>query len=167
MEIWSRNYVNSSSNHYRYDMFHADGKDYKTWDPANNGLDMTKYTMDRWMRNRYLSTSVYPYIDDETQIVNESLTDDSDPAATLYNQNADRIQHMSKPVTNIRMADDGTISFDFKVSTTAIKDITNDQSLKFNAQWYDLNGRRLPSAPSGSGIFILRLSDGTTRKVIQ
>ena len=166
MEIWSRNYVNSSSNHYRYDMFHADGKDYKTWDPANNGLDMTKYTMDRWMRNRYLSTSVYPYIDDETQIVNESLTDDSDPAATLYNQNADRIQHMSKPVTNIRMADDGTISFDFKVSTTAIKDITNDQSSMLNAQWYDLNGRRLPSAPSGSGIFILRHPDGTTRKVI-
>ena len=165
--IWGNNDVNYYPTHLRYDLFHADGKDYRAWDPNNDGLDPAKYTMDDWVRNRYLSTSVYPYVDEEAQIVNESLTDDSDPAATLYNQNADRIQHMSKPVTNIRMADDGTISFDFKVSTTAIKDITNAQSSKLKAQWYDLNGRRLPSAPSGSGIFILRHIDGTTRKVIQ
>ena len=166
-DVWGSNDVNYYPSHLRYALFHADGKDYKTWDPKNDGKDPAKYTMDGWIRNRYLSTSVYPYVDSLT--VNESLTDDSDPAATLFNPNVDGVNRMSKPVTNIRMAPDGTISFDFKASTSAIQDIIklDDQSLKLKAQWYDLNGRRLPSAPSGSGIFILRLSDGTTRKVIQ
>ena len=163
-EIWSNNMVNTSERHYRYDIFHADGKDYKTWDPANNGLDYGKYTMDNWMRNRYLCTSVYPYADSLT--VNCSLTDESDPVAALFTANADGLMLMSKPVTNIRMADDGTISFDFMGGATAIGGIST-VTVAEPVAWYDLNGSRLPSAPSRPGIYIVRYSDGTTRKVIK
>lgn len=149
-EIWSNNNVNSSPSHYRYDLFHADGKDYKSWDPANNGLDMTKYTMDRWMRNRYLSTSVYPYAD--STAVNESLTDNSDPKAMVYTANADGIKLMSKSITNIRVADDGTISFDFMGGGTAIRGVKSVEVK--SEQWYDLQGRRLPDRPQRKGLYI-------------
>ena len=148
-EIWSNNGVNSFSGHYRYDLFHADGKDYRTWDPANNGLDMTKYTMDHWSRNRYLSTSVYPFADGNT--VNEVLTDDSDPKAVVYTANAEGVMLMSKPITNIRVADDGTISFDFMGGETAIKGV---KSVAPKDQWFDLQGRRLPGRPVCKGLYI-------------
>ena len=164
--MWSNNDVNTYNKHNRYDMFHADGKDYRDWDPENNGKDWGKYTMGDWMRNRYLSTSVYPYADSLT--VNQSLTDESDPAATVFTANADGDFLMSKPVTNIRMADDGTISFDFMndlVSVAPIRYAADTSSV--SEAWYDLNGSRLPSVPSRPGIYIRRHPDGTTRKVIK
>lgn len=148
-ETWSNNDVNSSNGHYRYDIFHADGRDYRDWDPNNDGKDMTKYTMDHWMRNRYLSTSVYPFAD--SIVVNQSLTDDSDPEATVYAANADGIMLMSKPITNIRMADDGTISFDFMGGATAIRGV---KSVAVKDQWFDLQGRRLPGRPGRKGLYI-------------
>ena len=153
-EIWSNNDVNYYSDHLRYDLFHADGKNYRDWDPANDGKDMTKYTMKPWMRNRYLSTSVYPYAD--STMVNESLTDDSDPAATVFKANADGVKLMSKSVTNIRVADDGTVSFDFMGGTTAMNDIIKFkvQSSKFKDIWFDLQGRRLPGRPAQKGLYI-------------
>lgn len=148
---WSDNSVNISKGHRRYDLFHPDGKTYADWDPAENGRGMGKYTMDNRLRSRYLSTTVYPYTDIETGAVIQSLTDDSDPAATLFNKNAAMTFRMSKPVTNIRMADDGTISFDF-MQTTGIKasvvDTTDDDG------WYDLQGRRLKVRPVRKGLYI-------------
>lgn len=149
-ETWSNNTVNSTTYHYCYDLFHADGKNYKAWDPKNDGKDMNKYTMDHWMRNRYLSTSVYPYADAQT--VNESLTDDSDPNATVYSANADGIKLMSKSITNIRVADDGTISFDFMGGGTAIRGVKSVEVK--SEQWYDLQGRRLPDRPQRKGLYI-------------
>ena len=149
-DTWSNNAVNSITNHYCYDIFHADGRDYKDWDPARDGKDMTKYTMDHWMRNRYLSTSVYPYVD--SLVVNESLTDDSDPNATVYKANADGIKLMSKSITNIRVADDGTISFDFMGGGTAIRGVKSAEVK--SEKWYDLQGRRLPGRPQRKGLYI-------------
>lgn len=163
-EIWSNNNVNISKDHYRYSLFNADGKDYKTWDPAENGKDYSKYTVDDWMRNKYLSTSVYPFISDSLTV--DLLTDESDPAATLFKKNAEGEKLMSKPITNIRMADDGTISFDFMKDPTSVDPIRRAASSAPDA-WYDLNGSRLPSAPSRPGIYIRRSPDGTTRKVIK
>jgi len=80
-----------------------------------------------------------------------SLTDDSDPAATLFNKNAAMTFRMSKPVTNIRMADDGTISFDFMQATgikASVVDTTDDDD------WYDLQGRRLKVRPTRKGLYI-------------
>ena len=150
-EMWSNNQVNSSDNHYHYDMFHADGKDYRTWDPTNKGEDMGKYTMDGWMRNCYLSTSVYPYTDLETQVVKASLTNYSDPAAIVYHDNADGVKFMSKPITNIQIADDGTISFDFMKDETAIRSL---RSVEAPDVWYDLQGRRLEGRPQRHGLYI-------------
>jgi M6 family metalloprotease-like protein len=150
-EVWSNNTVNSSSSHYRYSLFHADRKTYEDWDPNNNGRDMSKYTEPQWMRNRYLSTSVYPYVD--SLWVNDRLTDDSDPAATLYNANAEGVYLMSKPVTNIRKSLDGTISCDVIYPPSAIKAIKN-QGGSLHDSWYDLQGRRLSGKPWQKGLYI-------------
>ena len=162
-EKWSDNNVNNSLNHLRYDMFHADGKGYKDWDPANNGKDYGKYTMADWMRNRYLSTSVYPYAD--SFVINQGLTDDSDPVASVFTANADGVKLMSKPITNIQMADDGTISFDF-MATSAVRSLF-PSTMAVPMAWYDINGRKLPQKPKTSGIYVVRLSDGTTKKCIR
>ena len=149
-EKWSSNQVNVERYHYRYDLFHADGKDYRNWDPTGDGTDMSKYTMDHWMRNCYLSTSVYPYAD--TFVVNQSLTDDANPNASVYAFNADGVKLMSKPITNICMADDGTISFDFmKNEDTGIVTVASTDEPD---AWYTIDGRRLGSQPTSRGLYI-------------
>ena len=151
-ESWSNNQVNISNTYYRYDLFHADGKDYLDWDPANSGLDPNKYTQDNWMRNRYLSTSTYPYTDPTTQVMNDVLNDSSSPASVVFKANAEGNLFMSKPISNIRMDSDGNISFDFMKGETAIDGVPsldNDAGL-----WYDLQGRRLSGKPSQKGVYI-------------
>ena len=111
---------------------------------------MSKYTMDHWMRNRYLSTSVYPYAD--STAVNESLTDNSDPKAMVYTANAEGVKLMSKSITNIRVADNGTISFDFMGGGTTIRGVKSAEVK--SEQWYDLQGRCLPDRPLRKGLYI-------------
>ena len=161
--IWSNNKVNTSRSHYRYDLFNADGKNYRDWDPNEDGIDWGKYTMVNWMRNRYLSTSTFPYRSDS--LIVDQLTDDSNPAATLFNMNTDGSQFMSKPITGIQMSPDGTVSFSFNPHTAIVRPSADVKPQP--VAYYDLNGHRLPSAPSGSGIYILRYTDGTTCKVIR
>lgn len=151
---WRDAKVNVSDSHYRYDLFHADGKDYLDWDPDNDGEDDSKWVDEFHLHNRYLSTSVYPYIDPVTLVINASLTNDSDPAATLFKANSDGQRLMSKPVTNIQMASDGTISFDFMKEPTGIHDIWMEWGKAIDGQWYDLQGRRLQSEPSEHGVYI-------------
>ena len=148
---WADNVVNTQKDHFRYDLFHPDGKCYKDWDPAQNGKDMSKYTMDKRLRSIYLSTTTYPYVNSETGVVIQSLTDDTTPAATLFNANAAMTFWMSKPITNIRMADDGTISFDF-MKTTGIE--TPVVGTSADDVWYDLQGRRLQVRPTRKGLYI-------------
>jgi hypothetical protein len=100
------------------------------------------------MYNKYLSTSVYPYTDPLTLVVNASLTDNTTPAATLFNENAEGVMFMQKAITNIRIADDGTISFDFMKEASGI-DVVDG-----TAVWYDLQGRRLEGKPTRKGIYI-------------
>jgi len=151
-ERWRLNEVNIADSLFRYDLFHADSKDYLTWDPKNNGKDLGKYTMDNWVRSRYLSTSPYPYTDPLTLVVNASLTDNTTPAATLFNENAEGVMFMQKAITNIRIADDGTISFDFMKEASGIDavKVMDDGT----AVWYDLQGRRLEGKPTRKGIYI-------------
>ena len=151
-EEWSSNYVNNNSSHFRYDLFHADGKDYLIWDPENNGKDMNKYTMDGWMRSRYLSTSAYPYTDPVSLVVNASLTDGTEPAATLFNDNADGKLFMQKAITNIRVASDGSVSFDFMQVPSGIGSVPALSDGE--GEWYDLQGRRLSGKPTHKGVFI-------------
>ena len=149
---WGDNCVNISNSHFRYDLFHADGKSYLDWDPKNNGKDMTRYTMADNMRSSYLSTSAYPYTNPETQLLNDLLTDTSSPASVLFNDNAEGVKLMGKSITNIRMHSDGTISFDFMKNSTGINAVVDTQ--KNDDHWYDLQGRRLYHEPTRKGLYI-------------
>ena len=150
---WANNAVNIDDNHFRYDLFNADGKDYITWDPGNaGGSAYTKYTMDGFMRSKFLSTSTYPYTNPDTQVLNDMLTDTSSPASVLFNDNAEGIKLMGKSITNIRVAADGTISFDFMKGSTGIRDIIDTQ--KNDDRWYDIQGRRLYKEPTRKGLYI-------------
>ena len=67
---------------------------------------------------------------------NHALTDNTTPAAMLYNMNIDGSKLMGKPVTNIYEANDLTISFDFE-NKIANQDIymlgTDDMKIKYTS----------------------------------
>ena len=149
---WGNNEVNTSSIHYRYDLFHADKKNYFDWDPKSKGKDPNKYTMPDCIRSSFLSTSPYPYTDPVSLVVNQMLTNESSPASTLFNMNADEVRLMSKSITNIQVASDGTVSFDFMKEGTAIREVISVG--EESDDWYDFHGRRLSVAPSKPGIYI-------------
>ena len=115
-------------------------------------------------RNKYLSLAAYPFSDDV--VLNDSLTDVSVPASTLKNANVAGNYFLSKPITHIRMDEQGHISFEFMKVPTDISSVSISETPAIES-CYDLNGRRLPSLPSTSGIFILRFTDGSVRKVCQ
>ena len=109
--------------------------------------------MEPWARNRYLSTSVYPFTNPETLFINEGLTDGTSPAATLYYANADGAKFMQKAITNIQVASDGSISFDFMQVPSGINDLVPTRSEDEGA-WFDLQGRKLLGKPTHKGVFI-------------
>ncbi len=95
---WTANRVNATGqDHQRCTIFHADNSD-KMTSPAEIRGDLYPY---------------YTTKDGVTTIVNNSLTDESTPAATLWNSHDKSlgITYMSKPVTEITQNEDGTISF--------------------------------------------------------
>ena len=164
-DAWRGNLVNTSDEHYRYGLFHASGKDFRTWCPQNNGMDLTRWTEDNWLRSRYLSTSPYPYTDPTTLAVNNSLTDESSPAATLFTPAADGRKFMGKAITDILQAADGTISFDFmKGEDTGIETMSDVRGLTSDV-WYTIDGRRLPSRPAAKGLYIRRSASGGFEKI--
>lgn len=115
-----------------------------------------------------MSAQPFCYGEDDAGVVNASLTNDSKPAATLFNANTDSLKLMSKPITNIQMAADGTVSFDFMkeaVSVAPIRYSANGGDVP--VAYFDYSGRCLPSVPSCPGIYIVRYADGTTRKVVR
>ena len=158
-ELWSDNLVNTQSDHFRYDLVHADNRDYRSWDPANNGRDLEKYTMDGWLRNRYLSTSAYPWTSPETGLVNREFSDTSVPAATVFAAQADGRLLLSRPITNIHLDHDRTISFDFMGDVAGIKGAVSQRSGTSpddsgHAACYDLRGRRLQAPPRSGSLYI-------------
>ena len=90
-------YVNKSTRQH-YVLFHANDKN-----------SMLLY-LDGWP---------YPYKE------NNSLTNTSTPAATLFNNNNDGTKLMSKPITNMAVVD-GLASFDFDVIPTGMNELTTN-----------------------------------------
>ena len=150
-DSWGNCMVNTDDNHFRYDLFHADGKNYLVWDPNNNGKDYSKWTMSNWMRSSYLSTSPYPYIDAQSNVINDALTDDSTPVASLF-ASADGLNLMGKSITNIRLADDGTVSFDFMKS--AATGTASTPCIPDSSAWFSLSGRKLSGKPTEKGVYV-------------
>ena len=145
---WGINQVNASaSDHQRCTIFHADN------DADGTVLESIK-------------NDLYPYMSGGVPL-NDELTDDSRPAAKLYNKNADGTKYMGKPITAIKKNDNGTISFDVMggnednildntTSETAIKDIKAD-TRKADNRVYSIDGRYLGDDISalGKGLYIV------------
>lgn len=146
--VWGINAVNSSaSDHQRCTIFHADNDD--------------KITLDGIMGD------LYPYVNPRSGVViNDELSDDSTPASTLYNKNADGSKYMGKPVTAIEQNEDGTINFlvlggsDDNVldntTVSAIAGVKTDVKSADN-RVYSIDGRYLGNDVDklGRGIYIV------------
>ena len=154
---WCYNEVNIIGNHFRYDIVHADNLTYNDWKQIikDHGYMDWRVNEER-MYSRLLSSSPYPWSTDSTTFVNDALTDTSVPAAKMFNKNADGSTLLGKAITDIRMADDGTVSFNFMTDASAIGDAVrlNDKETMTDDHWYTLDGRRLSGQPTATGLYI-------------
>lgn len=153
--LWEGNDVNSQAKHHRLEYFHPDGLDYNYYDDLYDGEAV--YGPDG--RKLHLPNTAYPYTDAEG-VIHDALTDDTTPAATLFNKNADGTLLMGKPIKEI-CEKDGLISFKFYESNAA--GISAVQTDSRPVAYYDLQGRRITEP--ASGLYIVRYHDGTTKKV--
>ena len=147
---WSGNTVNnlySATDHPHFTIVYADQRDYASWKaelsvyPTNQ-----RYKNPHRMNCLFLSNAAYPYISETA--VNCELTDTSSPAATVYSKNAEGQTMLNKAITNIQMADDGTISFDFMGGTTGVEEVIDKNTVDAE-NWYDLQGRKVESPIHG------------------
>ena len=105
--IWETNKVNSVSTRQRCTVVPADGSTEYLTQVTRDGQTYDAYDYVK------MSGDPYPYQD------NDSLTNNSFPAATLYNTNTDGKRMMNKGIHAITQNADGTVSFNYKaVSTT-------------------------------------------------
>ena len=97
--------------------------------------------------NRTTSSGwAYPYQ------TNNSLTNTSTPAATLWNANSDEMKLMNKPLTNMSVAN-GLAAFDFMGGATSLTSVVSS-STDAPQVVYDLQGRRLQT-PAKPGLYIV------------
>lgn len=136
-DIWEYNNVNTFVNysnlyndHQRLTIFHADN-DESTETQAGD---------------------LYPFNG------NNSLTDTSSPAATIYQGGTT----MGKPITNITQNEDGSIDFDFMGGSndniiSGIHFVENDEMSSFGQGVYSLDGRYMGTSVNGldKGIYIV------------
>ena len=156
---WSYGDINNNPNHLCFDYFHADNHDYA----YDEGVYGRKNPYDDDGRNYRLRHTAYPYKDAEG-VVHDALTDTTTPAATLFHPRRDGSLFMGKPITQIQETD-GLISFHFSDTPDAITSLPADN---VPVAIYDLQGNVLNSLNSLSPrLYIVRFSDGTTKKCIR
>ena len=163
---WSANTVNNKRTERGFDLVHADNMDYDA--SLNWAMSIGKQYQNAGKMNSYvLSRSPYPYITDS--ICNDSLTDLSVPASIMIKANDAGSNYLSKAITNIKMSEDGLVSFDFMGgSVSAIREVNLEEETIPAA--YDLNGRYVGATADKSGrhgLYLIRRADGTVRKVIR
>lgn len=115
-DVWDNNAPNTTSDksvndHQRITIFHADNTD-GFYDQA---------------------TDAYPYNG------NDSLTNSSTPAATVYNANSDGSYFMNYAIRNIVQNDDGSMSFTFAKDST-VTDNQSADSVIFKETFDQCNG---------------------------
>ena len=125
-------YAYRDNDHQRLTIFHADNEEGSSADSQAGDL--------------------YPYKD------NNSLTDTSSPAATIYQGGTT----MGKPITNITQNEDGSIDFDFMGGSndniiSGIHFVENDETPSFGQGVYSLDGRYMGTSVNGldKGIYIV------------
>lgn len=173
------------NNNYSNEFYIIENRQQKGWDTElpNSGLiifhiehdekiwqDITNFINTNEKKRYYIipannNTSIaelkdwpYPYE------LNDSLTNLSEPAATLLHPNTDDSYMMSKPITNIHL-ENGLASFTFMGGTPTGINATAPQSLKPEAI-YDLYGRRLNANEVKPGLYIIKYKNGESRKVV-
>jgi hypothetical protein len=168
--VWAGNAVNNDPAKRRYDLVHADNRDYDAWDDWLDRQGKTSnYQNGTMMNNWHLSQSPYPWTDESSSAVNDQLTDTSVPAATMHYPNGEGSLVFGKPITNITMSEDGLISFDFmggKEEVTAVEGILEQQAAAGRQQSYDLAGRKLQGR-SRASLYVVRETNGKVRKVVR
>lgn len=162
---WKRNWVNNSTIQRGYQLVYADNLDYDDWDTII-GSGNNPYVDGR---NRHLGSAAYPWATDSTDFVNDCLDDNSTPPSLMYNTNQAGSRLLSKAISNIRVADDGTVSFDFMGGDPEdIEELEMPADLRPVAV-YDLSGHCVGSRLESQrpGLYIIRYANGTTRKVFK
>jgi M6 family metalloprotease-like protein len=157
---WRGNSVNNDKTKRRFYLVPADNMDYDAWDAYIDEKGLSNpYAKSPHMNNRHLSTSPYPYVVDG-EVMNNQLTDMSTPAAAMYYPDGSLL---GKPITNIRMSEDGLVSFDFMGGDpTGINDI---KVAGFKIQeCYDLQGRRVDNPQQGN-LYIVRTPQGIRKQL--
>ncbi len=137
-QSWADNTPNDNPRHQRM-----------TWVPADGQVETYRFMGYSYVSEEGLATDTYP------SGQNDSFTNISSPAATLFNANTDGSRLLNKSVLDIREAPDGTISFQF-LNAPAVPDGVRLPSLPSSAQrsggtLYDLSGRRLSSRQRSNG----------------
>ena len=115
--LWENNIVNTEGTFTIADGYTANF--------SNDHPRMTPFHKLRSLQNdTYYDT--YPIVSSKLNI--DSLTDNSKPAASLYNANTDGTLLMHKPITHIAKAANGDISFCFMAGagTATVCDVTGD-----------------------------------------
>lgn len=154
-DIWSYNIVNTTG----YDSY--------------SGIDNTHQRMTPVCKiygRKHLDT--YPISYGGTVI--DSLTDESSPAADLYNPNTDNTLKMHKPVYDIRKDGNGYISFVYMPSgvSAGMHAVGAERKKSGKMTVYDMNG--VPVAETSdinradlpAGVYILCREGGGTEKVV-
>ncbi len=163
--VWRGNTVNNNASKRRFELIHADNMDYDAWDDYISTKSLGQYAVSQRMNKRHLSSSPYPWSTDSTVFVNDELTETSVPAPKMNYANGEGQMALNKPITNIRMSEEGYVSFDFMGGDqTGISDL-KPQISNLKPQIYDLQGRSL-SGGQGRGLYIQRRADGTIRKCL-
>ena len=145
--IWALNNVNTIvnySNQY--------GKDYAYLDNDHQRLTIFHADNEEGASTKSQAGDLYPFNG------NNSLTDTSSPAATIYQGGST----MDKPITNITQNEDGSIDFDFMGGSnnniiTGIHFVENDEVPSFGQGVYSLDGRYMGTSANGldKGIYIV------------
>lgn len=154
--VWSGNRVNSfsSESDFRYRLVHADNMNYDEWKAKIKEDELTAYLDNsNRMNRRYLSTSSYPYGE------NNGLTDDTTPAAQMKDGT-----FLQKPITNIQMTSEGLVSFDFMGGATGLHDlrVLDEDGVSC---LYNLQGQRVYT-PLPGRVYVVKKKDGKTYKYI-
>lgn len=121
--VWDSNGPNDNPKHQRCTPIPADGNFYTN--------------------TENIAGDAYPYGS------NNSLTNESTPAATVYTKNIDGTNYMNKPITDITQNPDGTISFNFGVQAGPLFYESFDDCTGYGGN--DDNFRDTSSKPLGKG----------------
>jgi M6 family metalloprotease-like protein len=137
---WRSNIVNGDTSNRRYDYLHADGITFNEYYEYYNDVVASSYGEDG--RNLRLRTTAYPYTNDEG--VESTIPSLFGTTITDLTEN------------------DGLLSFRFRDAADGISTVSSDAE---PVAYFDIHGRRI-SEP-GKGVFIVKYSNGITKKIIR